>query len=111
MEFKATAWVPDDDPRREAVALRTQALNLVMDESTPALAADVRGAVERLMFSGNNAYADEFGKRMAGSIIASLHAASRLDADVVVGATRTAGVSPRGVHSLRKLTDRIEEDR
>lgn len=83
------------------------AWNLVSDEQTPPLPENVKQAVDRLVFYGNNGFGDQFGKQQARSILSELREQGSLDADLLVGAVVAAGVSARGAKNLEGLMDKL----
>jgi len=83
------------------------AFNLVTEEFTGPLDTAVAEAVERLNFYGNNGFGDDFGKRMARSILEGLTDRPEWSAGLLPGAVLAAGVSDRGVKNLEKLMTRL----
>jgi hypothetical protein len=79
------------------------AWDLVRQEPTPPLPESVRACVDRLAFYGNNAFADQFGKRQARSILERLDDPTRKASALLPGALIAAGVSGRGIRPIRQL--------
>lgn len=83
------------------------AFNLVTEDFTGPLDTAVVEAIEGLTFYGNNGFGDEFGKRMARSILEDLTDRPEWNAGLLPGAVLAAGVSDDGVKNLEKLMTRI----
>ena len=83
------------------------AWNLVTNDQTPALPDNVKDAVDRLKFYGNNGFGDDFGKRQARSILVGLRSQGALNRDVLVGAALAAGISARGTTNLGRLLNKV----
>ncbi len=83
------------------------ATNLVTNAKTPTLSSAVVDAVDRLRFYGNNGFTDQFGKRMARSILTDLRSSDALDPPALVGAVIAAGVSASGAARLSVLMEKL----
>jgi hypothetical protein len=81
------------------------AWDLVRDKQTAPLADDLREAVARLKFYGNNGFGDSFGKQQAKSILRELGTRHRDMWSTLPGAVLAAGVSARGVARLQHLME------
>ena len=80
------------------------ATNLTTNMPTPPLNDEVREAVDRLEFNGNNNFGDPFGKQQAHSILNNVTLDDET-ADLILGAVLAAGVRPTGVKNLRRLIE------
>ena len=80
-----------------------EALDLVSGEPTPGLVEVTKGALERLVFYGNNAFDDDFGKERARAVLAELRGRGKLDRDLLLGAALAAGLSAHAVKNLGRL--------
>lgn len=84
------------------------ALNLVTRELTSPLDPAVAETVERLKFYANNGFGDDFGKRMARSILEDLPTDTLAWSSALLpSAVLAAGVSYRGVKNLENLRTRL----
>lgn len=82
------------------------ALNLTTGEVTSPMSSVVTDAVERLEFYGNNGFGDDFGKRMARTILDELVDTHEWRVGILPGAVLAAGVSAHGVINLARLIDK-----
>lgn len=84
-----------------------EATNLLTGEATQPLPDNLRNAIERLKFYGNNGFGDDFGRRQARTILADLRADGSLDQDAILGALLAAGVSARGIGQLGRVIEKL----
>ena len=81
-----------------------EATDLSTNQQTPPLNDDVKEAVDRLQFNGNNNFGDPFGKQQAHSILDKLPMDDQT-IQLILGGVLAAGVRPNGVKNLRRLIE------
>jgi hypothetical protein len=88
-------------------AMEVQALDLTTGETTPdTRSAEMRESLAHLVVSGNNAWADSYGKRMAQHILRDLRDRGELDRDLLVGHVVAHHASDRAMKILDRLIQR-----
>jgi hypothetical protein len=85
-------------------AMEVQALDLTTGETTPdTRSAEIRESLAHLVVSGNNGWADSYGKRMAQQILGDIRDRGELDRALIVGHAVAHHASEHAVRRLDQL--------
>jgi hypothetical protein len=104
----ALAVVEHPAPWRLAGWARTLgALDLITEQTTPALNPDLAKHLDHLTFYGNNGYTRGHGREGARRILTSLQNARLLDRDLVLSALAALGVSAHSLDTTAAMISQI----